>query len=134
MAGDPLCDRDYEALATFRYELRRFVRFSEEAAIAAGLTPQHYQVLLTLRASPDGAMLVGALAGRLLLRPHSTTELVNRLEKLGLVERHHAPDDRRKVHVAISAQGRAAITSLAAHHRAELRRMRPMLERLLGSM
>src|SRR3546814_13391950 len=94
MAGDPFCDRDYEALATFRYELRRFVRFSEEAAIAAGLTPQHYQVLLTLRASPDGAMLVGALAGRLLLRPHSTTELVIRLEKIGLVERHHAPDDQ----------------------------------------
>src|SRR3546814_19289212 len=78
-------------------------------------------------------MLVGALAGRLLLLPHSTTELVNRLEKIGLVERHHAPDDRRKVHVAISAQGRAAITSLAAHQRAALRRMRPMPERLLGS-
>src|SRR3546814_5779327 len=74
MAGDPFCDRDYEALATFRYELRRFVRFSEKAANAAGLTPQHYQVLLTLRASPDGAMLVGALAGRLLLRPHSRSE------------------------------------------------------------
>src|SRR3546814_4492793 len=100
MAGDPFCDRDYEALATFRYELRRFVRFSEEAAIAAGLTPQHYQVLLTLRASPDGAMLVGALAGRLLLRPHSTTELVNRLEKIGLVERHHAPDDRSEEHTS----------------------------------
>src|SRR3546814_3051408 len=95
MAGDPFCDRDYEALATFRYELRRFVRFSEEAAIAAGLTPQHYQVLLTLRASPDGAMLVGALAGRLLLRPHSTPELVNRLEQIGQIGRHHAPDDRR---------------------------------------
>src|SRR3546814_7041644 len=122
MAGDPFCDRDYEALATFRYELRRFVRFSEEAAIAAGLTPQHYQVLLTLRASPDGAMLVGALAGRLLLRPHSTTELVNRREKIGLVERQHAPDDRRKGHVAISAQGRAAITSLSANHRAALDR------------
>src|SRR3546814_11665542 len=115
MAGDPFCDRDYEALATFRYELRRFVRFSEEAAIAAGLTPQHYQVLLTLRASPDGAMLVGALAGRLFLRPPSTTELVNRLEKIGLVERHHAPEQRRTVHVEIRAPGLAALPSLAGH-------------------
>src|SRR3546814_17146544 len=92
MAGDPFCDRDYEALATFRYELRRFVRFSEEAAIAAGLTPQHYQVLLTLRASPDGAMLVGALAGRLLMRPPRTPEIVHTPEKIRLVERQHPPD------------------------------------------
>src|SRR5690606_28733947 len=74
MTGDPLQDRDYEALAAFRYELRRFLRFSEEAAIAAGLTPQHYQVLLALRASPGGGMMIGALADRLMLRPHSTTE------------------------------------------------------------
>ncbi|HVI98822.1 MAG TPA: MarR family transcriptional regulator [Sphingomonas sp.] len=127
-------DKDYETLATFRYELRRFVRFSEEAAVAAGLTPQHYQVLLALRASPDGAMLVGALADRLMLRPHSTTELVNRLEKIGLVVRCRSEEDRRHVSVAITRQGRAAITSLAAHHRAELRRMRPMLERLLEHM
>src|SRR3546814_17162902 len=96
--------------------------------------PCQYWWLPTLRESLDVARLMGAPAGRLWLRPHSTAELANRLEKIGLVERHHAPDDRRKVHVAISAQGRAAITSLAAHHRAELRRMRPMLERLLGSM
>ncbi|MCM8731691.1 MarR family winged helix-turn-helix transcriptional regulator [Hephaestia sp. GCM10023244] len=134
MADDPLRDSDYAALATFRYELRRFARFSEEAAVTAGLTPQHYQVLLTLRAAPEGAMLVGALAGRLLLRPHSATELVNRLEKLGLVERGHIDDDRRKVRVAISVRGKAAITALAEHHRAELRRMRPMLERLLAAM
>nr|WP_286207817.1 MarR family transcriptional regulator [Hephaestia sp. MAHUQ-44] len=114
--------------------MRRFARFSEEAAVTAGLTPQHYQVLLTLRAAPEGAMLVGALAGRLLLRPHSATELVNRLEKLGLVERGHIDDDRRKVRVAISVRGKAAITALAEHHRAELRRMRPMLERLLAAM
>src|SRR3546814_17885061 len=110
MAGDPCCDRDYEALATFRYELRRFVRFSEEAAIAAGLTPQHYQVLLTLRASPDGAMLGRALAGRLLLRPPSTTVIVNRLEKIGLVKRHHEPGEIRKVHVPFSAPRRAEMT------------------------
>ena len=134
MATEPVCDEDYETLARFRYELRRFLRFSEEAAVEAGLTPQQHQALLAIRGQHGGEMLVGTLAERLLLRPHSTTELVNRLEKLGLVERHQLADDRRKVCVAITRHGRDVLGSLSASHRAELRRMRPMLEGLIESM
>lgn len=134
MTRDPVCDDDYETLARFRYELRRFLRFSEEAAGAAGLTPQQHQALLAIRAGEGGEMLVGTLAERLLLRPHSTTELVNRLERLGLVERRQLEDDRRKVCVAITAHGRDVLGSLSASHRAELRRMRPMLEGLIEGM
>ncbi len=134
MAIDPVCDHDYETLARFRYELRRFLRFSEDAAAEAGLTPQQHQALLAIRAGEGGEMLVGTLAERLLLRPHSTTELVNRLEKLGLVERRQLEDDRRKVCVAVTAHGRGVLGSLSASHRAELRRMRPMLERLIEGM
>jgi DNA-binding MarR family transcriptional regulator len=134
MARDAVPDKDYETLARFRYELRHFLRFSEEAAADAGLTPQQHQALLAIRAQPSGEMLVGTLAERLLLRPHSATELVNRLEKLGLVERRQLEDDRRKVCVAITRCGRDALGSLAASHRAELRRMRPMLEGLIDRM
>jgi DNA-binding MarR family transcriptional regulator len=134
MTVDPVCDKDYETLARFRYELRHFLRFSEDAAAGAGLTPQQHQALLAIRAQPDGEMLVGTLADRLLLRPHSTTELVNRLEKLGLVERRQLVDDRRKVCVAITSHGRGVLGSLAASHRGELRRMRPMLEGLIDRM
>ena len=134
MAPDPVCDKDYETLARFRYELRRFLRFSEDAAAEAGLTPQQHQALLAVRAMEGGEMLVGTLAERLLLRPHSATELVNRLEKLGLVARRQLKDDRRKVCVAITPHGRAMLDSLAASHRTELRRMRPMLEGLIDRM
>jgi len=134
MVVDPVCNKDYETLARFRYELRRFLRFSEDAAADAGLTPQQHQALLAVRAEEGGEMLVGELAERLMLRPHSATELVNRLEKLGLVERRQLKDDRRKVCVAITRHGRTVLGSLAASHRAELRRMRPMLEGLIDRM
>jgi DNA-binding MarR family transcriptional regulator len=134
MTLDPVCDKDYETLARFRYELRRFLRFSEDAAAEAGLTPQQHQALLAVRAEEGGEMLVGTLADRLLLKPHSTTELVNRLEKLGLVERRQLEDDRRKVCVAITRHGRGVLGSLSASHRAEIRRMQPMLEGLIDRM
>jgi len=131
MAGDEVRDEDYATLATFRYELRHFLHFSENAAAEAGLTAQQHQALLALRAAPGGSMLVGTLAERLMLRPHSASGLVDRLMGLGLVERSRADGDRRQVHILLTEMGRTVLASLAASHRAELRRLRPLLTDLM---
>lgn len=133
MAGD-LDDKDYAALAGFRLELRRFTSFSEKAAAEAGLTPQQHQALLAVRAGKEGTMLVGDLADRLLLKPHSASELVRRLAENGLVERRAGSTDRREVHIALTPRARALLASLSASHRAELRRLRPLLRRLLDAL
>jgi len=127
-------DEDYATLASFRHELRRFLHFSEQAAEAAGVTAQQHQALLAIRAAPGAAMLVGALAERLLLRPHSATGLVDRLQKQGLVERFQEEGDRRRVRVRLTAQGDALLASLSASHRAELRRLRPLLTDLVARL
>lgn len=124
-------DEDYAMLATFRYELRRFLHFSECAADDAGVTAQQHQALLAIRAAPGAAMLVGALAERLLLRPHSTTGLIDRLQKLDLVERFPADGDRRQVLVRLTQAGETLLATLSQAHRAELRRLRPLLTSLL---
>lgn len=131
---DDVGDSDYVVLATFRHELRRFLRFSEEAAIAAGLTPQQHQALLAIRATPQCKLLVGQLAERLMLRPHSVTGLIDRMEKLGMVTRIAASKDRRRVVVELAEQGRATLASLTVAHRTELRRLRPLLRELLDQL
>ena len=128
---ETLDDAVYETLAGFRFELRHFMRFSEHAAKAAGLTPQQHQALLALRAAPDRRLKVGELAERLLLRAHSTTELIDRLERLDLVSRDMAGDDRRSIRVSITAAGASKLASLSAAHRAELLRLKPLLQSLV---
>jgi len=120
-------DEDYETLAAFRYQLRRFLSFSEKAATQAGLSAQQYQALLAIRAGVGGVMRVGELAERLLLRPHSATGLIDRLEKLGVVRRDAGSEDKRQIRVALTPDGEAILASLAATHREELRRIRPLL-------
>ena len=125
----PVSDADYETLARFRFELRQFLRFSEQAAQAAGLTGPQHQALLAIRAAPGATMRVGELAERLLLRPHSASGLVDRLEKLELVRRDTAAD-RRQVALALTPRADELLASLSATHRAELRRLQPLLARL----
>ena len=132
--SEPLTDADFAALSGFRHALRRFLQFSGDAAVAAGLTPQQHQALLAIRASDAQEMLVGALAERLLLRPHSATELVNRMEKLDLVRRVVGQTDRRQVTIRLTAKGDQLLNGLTAAHRAELRRLRPMLTELIGKL
>ena len=131
---DELDEEDYAALAGFRFELRRFLHFSEMAAMDAGITPQQHQALLAIRSAEKSGMLVGDLAEQLLLKPHSTSELVRRLEEHGLIVRRAGSTDRREVHVELTSHARDILASLSASHRAELRRLRPLLQRLLEAL
>ena len=123
---------DFALLADFRYALRRFTRFSEDAARSSGLTPQQHQALLAVRGfGGSTGITVGQLAERLCSKPQSTSELVTRLEKQGWVGRTHSSDDGRQVRIQLTASGEEILADLSHAHRDELRRMSPELARLL---
>jgi DNA-binding MarR family transcriptional regulator len=124
VASAPLTKEDFEALAQFRFGIRRYLRFSEETVRRHGLSPQQYQLLLALKGFPgrDWAT-VGELAERLQLRHHSVVELLNRAQGQGLVQRVPDPSDRRAVRVELTAAGNEILARLSALHRDELRRM-----------
>ncbi|WP_176593529.1 MarR family winged helix-turn-helix transcriptional regulator [Sphingobium sp. EM0848] len=127
-----LKDEDYEALAEFRFALRQFQAFSDERATEMGLTPQQHQALLALRAAPAEDATVGFVAKRLLLKPHSATGLVDRLEKSGLVTRHATATDRRQARLQLTPSALELLAGLSATHREEIRRLRPLLQNLLA--
>lgn len=119
-----LTKQDFEALARFRFGLRRYLRFSEETVRSRGITPQHYQLMLALKGFPGREWAsVGEVAERLQLRHHSVVELVNRAQVQGLVHRAPHPDDARTVRVLLTAEGEQILARLSALHRDELRRM-----------
>jgi len=119
---------DYQALATYRHALRRFLHFSTEAARAAGYTQQQYQVLLAVKAAPTAAGLtIGELAETMHLRHHSTVGLVDRLTKRGLLKRKTDSEDRRRVRVCLTAKGGGILVRLAVVHLEQLRRLGPQL-------
>ena len=123
---------DYRALADFRYQLRRFLSFSNEAARAAGLEPRQHQLLLAVKGMPEGVeATVGTIAERLQTQHHSTVELVDRMENRGLVRRLRSAGDRRRVLVSLTARGEALLARLSAVHRAEVRSIGPRLLRAL---
>lgn len=111
----------YEALSEFRYQLRRFLHFSERAAKAEGLTPLQYLLMLHIKGFPgrDWAS-VGQLAERLQMQPHGVVALITRCERLGLVERRQSVVDRRQMEVHLLPAGAAHLERLAALHEAEL--------------
>ena len=126
---------DYARLAAFRGALRQFLRFSEEAAAQAGLTSQHYQAMLILRArGDDGSVAISDLARELLIRHNSAVGLVDRLEGEKLVLRVPSSTDRRKVGLRLSPRGRQLLARLAAIHRRELERIGPALEQLVAEV
>ncbi|MFD1151546.1 MarR family winged helix-turn-helix transcriptional regulator [Saccharothrix hoggarensis] len=122
--AEPLTKQDFEALARFRFAIRRYLRFSEETVRGHGLAPQQYQLLLALKGFPGREWAaVGELAERLQLRHHSVVELVNRAQKQDLVRRTPDPSDARVVRVELTDYGQQVLARLSALHRAELRRM-----------
>ena len=123
---------DYETLAAFRYELRKFLNFSERAAEEHGLAVQQYLALLAIEGYPGRDYVsVGELAERLRIAPHSAVGLIDRLETAGLVKREAAEEDRRKVTVRLTRRGRAKLEKLASVHRQELQTVAPLLTGLL---
>lgn len=126
---------DFEKLAAFRYALRRFAHFSEEAVRPLGLEPQQHQAMLAVEGFPGrNWATLGELAEQMQIRPHSAVGLVDRLEKSGFMARGSAPEDGRRVHVHLTPKGREALERLSAVHREELRRIGPSLQGLLADL
>lgn len=124
-----LCVR---ALAEFRFTLRKFLHFSEEAATRVGLAPQQHQLLLQIAGAPKGTVTaVGYLAERLSLRHHSLVELGNRCEEAGLIVRQSDPDNRRHVVLKLTAEGNRLLRKLSEDHAREVYERAPQLVRAL---
>jgi DNA-binding MarR family transcriptional regulator len=125
---------DYEALATFRYALRKFLRFSRRAlAEEAQLTPEQYEALLALKAfSSETGLSISDLSERLQVKPHTAVSLVDKLEELQFVRRTQGTADRRQVFVTLTPAGSRVLAKVAVLHRREMRIRSPeMIEALL---
>jgi DNA-binding MarR family transcriptional regulator len=129
-----LTQSEYAALSEFRYRLRLFLSFSEAQARASGLNPQQHQLLLAIKAFEPQPPSVGMLAERLMLRHHSTVELIDRLQRRGLVARTRSSVDRRSISVGITAKGAHLLRRLSVTHRDELQRTGPDLAKALSSL
>lgn len=126
---------EYETLAAFRYQLRQFLHFSEEAAQQVGLTPQQHQAMLTIKGFPGrDYVTVGELAEWLQIKHHSAVGLVNRLVTQGLVMRNTGTEDRRQVYISLTEHGLELLSALTAAHKAEIRRVRTTLETLMDRL
>ena len=124
-------DRErYEGLAGFRWALRRFLAASESICRAEAITVQQYQALLALGCAP-GPSTMKDLAEQMMFLPHAAVQLVNRLQKLGLVERTPSASDRRSVLLTLTADGEALLERLARLHLAEMLKQEPQLSRSL---
>ncbi len=135
----PLDDAEYQALAAFRYALRKFLQFSEVAAAKVGLTGQHYQAMLVVRAvAGSEQMTIAELARQLLIKHNSAVGLADRLVGQGLMVRHASRDDRRKVELRLTAKGSRVLDRLAGMHRIELdhsgSQLRELLQQVVHAM
>jgi DNA-binding MarR family transcriptional regulator len=128
-----LISADYRALAELRYQVRRFLHFSEQTARKARLEPQQHQLLLSIKGLPSGRRSsIGELAERMQLRHHSTVELANRLAARGLVKRHRNSEDRREVLLEVTSKGEQVLRKLSLDHRVELSTQGPVLVKALN--
>jgi DNA-binding MarR family transcriptional regulator len=126
---------DYQALAEFRYQIRRYLAFVDKAAEAAGLRSRQYQLLLALKGLPEGMEAsIKNLADRLGIRHHSTVELVDRLEKRGLVKRERSSFHRSFVFVRITKDGEMMLRKLVAARKTDLKVAGPILVKALTTL
>ena|SRR5689334_7690208 len=126
---------EYRALAELRYQIRKFVHFSERMARTAGLEPQQHQLLLAIKGLPEERRAtIGELAERLQIQHHSTVELVDRLKERGYVRRQRDEEDQRRVLVHLTAEGEEILKQLSAIHLAELRTTGPTLVQALSRL
>ena len=126
---------DYQALAEFRYQLRCFLAFSEQAARAMGLEPQQHQLLLALKGlSGHGEVTIGDLAERLKIQHHSAVELVNRMRERDLIQRERDKKDQRRVLITLTPHGEEVLRRLSLLHRTELCSTGPVLVQILQAI
>jgi len=119
---------DYQALAELRYQIRRFLHFSEQVARSAGLEPRQHQLLLAVKGLPHGVRpRIAELAERLKIQHHSTVELANRLAAGGYIRRQRGGNDRREVLLNLTPKGEKVLQEMALHHWEELRMSGPSL-------
>jgi DNA-binding MarR family transcriptional regulator len=119
---------DYRSLAELRYQIRRFLHFSEQAARAAGLEPRQHQMMLSLKGLPSRQKpCIGTLAEQLQIQHHSAVELANRLARQGYVRRRRGARDRREVMLSLTAKGERILHQLSLDHKVELRTRGPAL-------
>jgi DNA-binding MarR family transcriptional regulator len=123
---------EFENLAAFRYQVRRFLRFSKDLLREENLTPDQYQALLAIRASSArGKLSIRDLAEQLQVRHHSTVGIVDQLVSRDAVVREVSPEDRRKILLSLTPKGEEMVQRLAPPHRDELTRLSPeMIETL----
>jgi DNA-binding MarR family transcriptional regulator len=119
---------DYRSLAAFRYEIRKFLAFSEQAARKAGIEPKQHQLLLSVRGLPKGARpTIGTIAERLCVQHHTAVALVDKLEKRGLLVRDRSSKDRREVLLKLTPEADALLRGLSSQHRQQLRSVGPTM-------
>jgi DNA-binding MarR family transcriptional regulator len=127
-----LDESGYQKLEEFRYQIRRFLAFSENAAREHDIEPQQHMALLVIKGTPRGGQAtIGHLAERLLLKHHSVVGLVDRLQMLGFVSREVNPQDARKVVVQLTRLGEGKLHRLSLSHRMELDETGPRLAAVL---
>lgn len=130
-----LTNADYRLLAAFRYEMRKFLAFSERAAREAGIEPQQHQFLLALRGLPEGTRpTVGAVAERLCVQHHTAVALVDKLEERSLLLRRRSTTDKREVLLSLTPEGETILRNLSALHRQQLAEVGPDLVEALQSL
>ncbi len=128
----PLLDEDYQRLLAFRSELREFVRWSEQMADDAGLTPSLHQLLLVIRGHPDTpGPTIGQAAQALHIRHHSVVELALRAESTGLIGRERDPLDQRRMHLELTDRGRQQLESLTRAHLPRIQALAAILDGVL---
>ena len=132
---DDLSMADYRALAEFRFQIRRFLHFSEQAVREAGLVPQQHLLLLALKGLPAGRKAtISEVAERLQLRHHSTVELIDRLVGRGLIKRSRDEADQRRVIIHLTPRGEQVLRRLSLLHRHEFQLAGPAFVRALGAL
>lgn len=127
-----LADEDYRRLLAFRSELRAFLRWSEDTAHDAGLTPALHQLLLVVRGHPgEEGPTIGDAARELHIRHHSAVELAQRAETAGLVRRERDPGDHRQLHLRLTPLGRGRLESLTRQHLPRIAALAATLDRVV---
>lgn len=130
---DGLSREQYAAIAAFRFQLRRFLVFSEAAALAAGIPPQQHQALLSVAGHvASEPPTVGTIAEQLLVAPHTAAELVSRMVEAGLLTKTRGTQDKRRMELTLTPKAEILLSQLTAAHLEELRTMEPALIRALG--